>query len=241
MGRRIVWFSCGVASAVAAHITLQRFDDVAVVYCDTSQTEHPDNLRFLRDCERWLGHPIELIRSNTYASVDDVFDRTRYMSGLAGARCTVEMKKVPRFNFQRWDDIHIFGYHAGEEGRARRLATQNPELNLEWPLLSSSLDKQDCHSIIRSAGIELPAMYKLGFRNNNCIGCVKATAPDYWNKVRKLFPSVYQHRALLSREINARLTRKKVGKKWVRIFLDELEESNQLSFDEDLSCGPDCK
>ena len=36
-------------------------------------------------------------------------------------------------------------------------------------------------------------MYKLGFQNNNCIGCVKG-GKWYWNKVRTLFPDVFQQR-----------------------------------------------
>ena len=33
-------------------------------------------------------------------------------------------------------------------------------------------------------------MYKLGYKNNNCIGCVKGQA-GYWNKIRKDFPDVF--------------------------------------------------
>ena len=43
---------------------------------------------------------------------------------------------------------------------------------------------------LKSAGIELPMMYKLGYHNNNCIGCFKAGA-GYWNKIRKDFPDIF--------------------------------------------------
>ena len=49
--------------------------------------EHPDNLRFLRDVERWLGAPVEIARNSKYplASAVDVWDRRGYMAGNAGA------------------------------------------------------------------------------------------------------------------------------------------------------------
>ncbi len=34
-------------------------------------------------------------------------------------------------------------------------------------------------------------MYKLGFNNNNCIGCVKG-GKWYWNNIRKHFPDTFE-------------------------------------------------
>jgi hypothetical protein len=80
-------------------------------------------------------------------------------------------------------------------------------------------------------------MYSLGYRNNNCIGCVKATSPAYWAKIKRDFPEVFAKRAAQSREIGCRLTRVK-GK---RIFLDELPEGDFGRYKtEDISCGPEC-
>ncbi len=54
--------------------------------------------------------------------------------------------------------------------------------------------------MIERAGIELPAMYKLGYRNNNCIGCPKG-GMGYWNKIRVDFPEVFERMAALQREL----------------------------------------
>jgi len=40
-------------------------------------------------------------------------------------------------------------------------------------LIDNDLSKENCLAIIDRAGIEIPMMYKLGYNNNNCIGCVK--------------------------------------------------------------------
>lgn len=235
--RVISWFSCGAASAVAAKLSVEKYsDNCTVVYCNTQASEHPDNVRFMRDVEAWIGRDVTIIHSNKYKDIDDVFMSTRYMAGPAGARCTVEMKKVPRFAFQRPDDIHVFGYTAEEKNRIAKFEANNHDLKLEWPLRDKNLSKDDCFAILKYSGIELPAMYKLGYRNNNCIGCVKASSAKYWNSIRRDFPGIFKKRAEQSRELGARLGYYK-GK---RIFLDELPDGIFTGKDENVSCGPEC-
>ncbi len=234
--RRVVWFSCGAASAVAAKDTLAKDKTARIVYCDTSASEHPDNLRFMRDVEDWLGVQVTRIRSEKYSTVEEVFEKRRYMSGPKGAICTTELKKIPRFAFQEPDDIHIFGFTADEERRANEFVKRNPELNLEWPLIESGTTKEDCLAILRAAKIVIPAMYGLGFKNNNCLGCVKATSPIYWNKVRYFFPAVFKKREEQSRGLGVKLVRYK-GE---RIFLDELPIEAPVGEEENISCGPEC-
>lgn len=235
--RRVAWFSCGAASACAAKLAIDEHGrDVEVVYCDLSRDEHEDNKRFLVDVERWIGKKITVIGSTKFTSVEEVWNRRQYMSGPSGAPCTIEMKKIPRFEFQRVDDINIFGFTADEIQRMNNFISRNPELYLEWPLIDAQITKQDCYQILRDAGIDLPAMYLLGFHNNNCLGCVKATSPGYWNKIRKHFPEVFARRAKQSRDIGCKLVQ--VHKQ--RIFLDELDPSIGRFVDEHISCGVDC-
>lgn len=237
MSRRLVWFSCGAASAVAAKIATKRHDDVEVVYCDLFTDEHLDNSRFFDDVQDWIGQPIRVVSSDKYQSVNDVFTKRRYMAGIAGAVCTVEMKKVPRFKFQRPDDIHIFGFTADEQDRINRFDEYNPGLATQHILLENEVTKDECLAIVEDAGIDLPAMYLLGYRNNNCLGCVKATSATYWNMIRRDFPDVFDLRAAQSREYGARLTRVK----GVRVFLDELPPDYLPAEPlENISCGPDC-
>ena len=237
MSRTVVWFSCGAASACAAALATANCKDVHVVYCDTLAEEHPDNQRFLEDVERWIERPIEIIRSDKYASVSDVFEKTRYMSGIKGARCTVEMKKVPRFAYQQPDDLHVFGLTADEGRRIANFEGNNPDLNLYWVLREGGLTKADCYTMLKNAGIALPVMYSLGFKNNNCIGCVKATSAKYWANVRRHFPIIFALRAEQSRLLGVRLVRYK----GVRMFLDELPLNiEDLTPEEDIECGPIC-
>lgn len=237
--RVIVWFSCGAASAVAAKLAIDRWGAaVEVVYCDLSRDESPDNVRFRQDVERWIGRSVRVIGSERYRSIEDVFEARRYMSGPKGAVCTVEMKKVPRFEFQRPDDLHVFGLTADERVRITQFEQNNPELRLAWLLRDAHFTKAECLRIIAEIGIELPELYRAGFKNNNCIGCVKATSPKYWALVRTYAPAVFQRRAEQSRRLGCRLVRVD-GK---RIFLDELPAGDfRRHRMGDLFCGPECR
>jgi len=239
--RALVWFSCGAASAIAAKLSVQKWGDKCeVVYCDTSSDEHPDNIRFLRDIEQWIGKPITLLTSD-YVDRWEVYEETRYLVGLKGARCTVELKKKLRFAYQRPDDLHIFGFTLEEKKRIRRLYENNPELFIELPLVDNQITKNDCYALLHRAGIELPAMYKLGYKNNNCIGCVKGQA-GYWNKIRVDFPEIFERMARLERELNVACVRLIRNGEMTSVFLDELDPAiGNYESEPDISCNILCE
>lgn len=235
-GERIVcWFSCGATSAVACRLTLMENDGkipVRICYCDT-KGEHPDNYRFIRDCERWFGQEIELLHNPKYKDVDDVIERDRYVNGPDGARCTKMLKIEVRKMMQKPEtDYHVYGFDSGEIDRALEFKRRNPELRVWAPLIDRGLTKPDCLAMLRAEGIELPEMYKLGYRNNNCIGCVKG-GKGYWNKIRDDFPKVFWRRAKQEREI---------GHSCIKgCFLDELKPGvGRYEAEPDISCEGVC-
>jgi len=234
VSRNIVWFSCGAASAVVAKLAIEDGLNPMIIYCDTMSTEHPDNQRFFDDVQQWLGREIIKIASKKYRDIDHVFMEARYMSGVNGARCTTEMKKVPRFDFQLPDDIHHFGYTIEEYKRIVNMRINNPELYVRFILAYRGITKAEC---LKMLPMKLPAMYDLGFVNNNCLGCVKATSPKYWNLTRKHFPDVFARRAEQSRELGVKLWRK--GKQ--RFSLDELPPDDQTDNNEQIECGVVCQ
>lgn len=213
--RILSWFSCGAASAIATKLT----PEAIPVYCETG-AEHPDNVRFMSDCEAWFGRKVICLKSSEYADTWDVWEKTRWLAGIKGARCTTELKVAPRLAFQRPDDVHVFGYTADKADvtRANKLRENYPEMVIETPLIERELTKANCIEMVRRADILLPPLYAMGFKNNNCLPCVKATSPDYWALVRKCFPEKFDRMAKLSRELDVRLCRIKN----VRRFIDEI-------------------
>lgn len=215
MSRRVSWFSCGAASAVATKISAP---DV-IAYCETG-SEDVDNARFMADCIPWFGMSITRLSSAEYSSTWGVWEKRRYIAGTDGAPCTGALKVAPRLAFQRPGDIHIFGYtaDASDVKRADSLREHWPELQIETPLIDRGLTKAACFSLIESAGIRLPRVYAMGFPNANCIPCGKATSPAYWALVRARFPAQFNRMAKLSRDLGARLTRIDGA----RMFIDEI-------------------
>jgi hypothetical protein len=219
--KKIGWFSCGAASAVAVKVT-----DAEPVYCDTG-AEHPDNVRFMEDCRSWFGRSsICVLRSDEYQDTWNVWEKTRWLSGIDGARCTIELKVKPRLAYQGPYDIHVFGYTAdgADIVRAKRLRQAYPELTIETPLIDRGLTKVACLAILEDAGIKPPILYSFGFRNNNCIPCVKATSPNYWALVRKHFPMQFNRMAKLSRSFNVRLCRINDERR----FIDEIPADHPI-------------
>jgi len=239
--RLICWFSCGAASAVATKIAINEWDgEVVVCYQDTG-SEHPDNKRFLADCEKWFGQEIIVLKSDKYEDIWDVFDKTRWLCGPAGARCTGELKRRVAEEFINFGkDKEVLGYTVEEKIRVERFLKNNPERDC-WPILiEKSLTKEDCLGMLNKAGIEIPTMYKLGYNNNNCIGCVKGQS-GYWNKIRKDFPDVFDRMAKTERRLNAAINKRYEGKKRIRVFLDELDpEAGRNVKEPAMSCGFFC-
>jgi hypothetical protein len=239
--RILCWFSCDVASAVSTKKTIEIYGtthSIEVVYCNTLESEHPDNKRFMSQCQLWFEQPIRILSSDDFRTVDEVFEKTRYMSGVRGARCTTELKKIPRLRFAQPDDIHVFGFTANETRRIKDFEKRNPDLKLLWILHDLGLTKADCFRELPSV-IRHPTMYLLGFDNNNCPGCVKASSKWYWDMVRTHFPEVFARRCAQSRELGVRLVE---WKHHERIFLDELPPGpyQRPRKRENLSCGPEC-
>lgn len=237
-----MWFSCGAASAVAAKLAIKKYGKrVEVLYCDTLKYEHPDNMRFLKDVERWLGQPIKLLRSEEYADIYDVFDKTGWLIGKDGARCTTELKKNVRMEYQLPDDVHVFGYTIDEQERVDRFDASFIDTKTDFVLFDAGVSKADCFNILRKAGIDLPAMYKLGYRNNNCIGCVKG-GMGYWNKIRVDFPEAFALMAKQERKMGVTILSDRRGKKRVRLYLDKLKPGRgRYAAEAEVECGVLCK
>lgn len=237
-----VWFSCGVASAIASKKTLEKYGQThnVIIVNNPVANEHEDNERFLKDCEDWLGVKILKATNKNFPSCNivDVFEKRKYISGVAGAPCTKELKKEARYQFETENKIdwHVLGFTLDEKNRSDRFMKFERE-NLIPVLIDEKLTKKDCFDILADAGIKLPKIYELGFPNANCIGCVKSQSATYWNLVRDKFPEVFEQRAEQSRRIGAKL----VKLKGQRIFLDELKPEDKGGKIKSWECGIFCE
>lgn len=217
-----VYFSCGAASANAVKKTIEKYGDRCkiLVVNNPIKEEDIDNQRFLQDVSKWLNVTILKAINSKYPSCSavEVWEDRQYMSGVAGAPCTLELKKKARYEWELKNrpDWTVMGFTKEEKGRF-----DNFQIN-ERPAalyILEDITKAECFFEITNAGLSLPRSYtEFEMPNANCDGCVKATSATYWNHVRNKKPEVFAARAKQSREIGAKLVRWK-GR---RMFLDEL-------------------
>lgn len=211
---KVCWISAGVSSFIAGYLIKDTVDKFIYTHIED---QHEDSLRFIKDCEKALGKPIEILQSN-YKSVSNVIETFRFINGPYGAKCTDVLKKRVRKEWERGkkDLTYVWGFDCSkrERQRADRTVESMNEFSHEFPLIERGLTKEDCHGMMKSLGIKRPKMYDLGYRNNNCIGCVKG-GKGYWNKIRIDFPEVFEERARHEREIGHTCLK--------GIYLDELD------------------
>lgn len=209
---KVCWLSAGISSFVAGYLA---GDVDEWIYIDIS-VQHPDSLRFIHDVEKIINKQVTILTHS--------------------APCTGMLKKAVR---KKWENEHsqyhltyVWGMDASEKRRAEGLIVNFPEFDHQFPLIDRKMSKQDCHAYVAQLGLKRPAMYDLGYNNNNCIGCVKG-GMGYWNKIRKDFPEGFASRAKLERDI---------GRSCIYgMFLDELDPNRgKMSGEIMQDCGVMC-
>lgn len=229
--KKVAWFSTGVSSFCAA--LLSEPDEVLYTHIED---QHEDSMRFLHDCEKHIG-PIGIMPKLLYGSVEEVIRSQRYINGVAGAPCTNLLKRLVRKQWEATQGeeeiVYVWGLDVNERGRMSNIIEANPRAKHEFPLIERMMTKQDCHGLLERMGIKRPAMYDMGYNNNNCIGCVKG-GMGYWNKIRVDFPDVFAARAEIEREIGASCIN--------GVYLDELDPGRGRMSDEvSMECGIFCE
>lgn len=202
---------------MATYLAIKDIDQVIYIHIED---QHPDTLRFVRECEAWFGKEILILQSphKTVESAVRGAGGKGWINGAGGAACTRLLKRDVR---KAWEAAHpelyplryVWGMDVDERNRAKRLQEGMLEFQHLFPLIERGLDKALAHEMLCKSGIRRPEMYEKGYVNNNCVGCVKG-GMGYWNKIRVDFPDVFAARARLEREVGASCIK--------GVFLDEL-------------------
>lgn len=230
----VCWMSAGVSSFISGYLARDYIDKY--IYIDIDD-QHFDSMRFIKDCEKVLGKEIEILKS-PYGSVENAV-RACGQFGIVHtgfSPCTAWLKKRIRKEWElfhsEYDITYVWGMDCTEKHRKENIIDTMIEFNHIFPLIERNITKQEAHGMCEALGVKRPAMYDLGYNNNNCIGCIKG-GMGYWNKIRLDFPDVFEKRAKLERELNNRILKE--------CFLDELEPhrgrmSDEISTDCNIFC-----
>lgn len=213
----VSYFSAGVSSAVATKLAIDQIDRVMYTHIDDQEK---DTMRFVRDCEKWFGKPVEIWKSHLFKTVEET---CRYNSFIrapgSGAVCTKHLKRAVRKNFEYENEGElriVWGLDYDEQDRAESIVKHMPNHEHLFPLIDRRITKIGAHQILKASGIKRPAIYDKGYSNNNCIGCVKGGV-GYWNHIRVDFPEVFASRAKMERDIGFPILGYRHG------WLDELD------------------
>ena len=216
----VSWFSAGVSSAVATKLAINQID--RIIYTHIAD-QHPDTIRFVKDCEAWFGKPVEIMQS-PYKNVATACKSQTggWLNTAGGAACTQFLKQRVRIAWEYEQPYelklrYIWGMDAAEQHRAERIREKYQEQEHIFPLIDHKVSKEHAHEILAASGIRRPAMYDLGYHNNNWIGCLRG-GMGYWNKIRVDFPEVFAARSKLEREVGHTCLK--------GVYLDELDPNS---------------
>jgi hypothetical protein len=212
MNRDIVcWWSGGITSAVACKKAIEIYGKqrCRVVMIDT-HNEHEDTYRFKVDCSEWYGIEIETISGigDKYSKIQDVWEKYKSLNVAHGAICSTELKRSVREAWQRDNEFthQVFGFEfeKKEFNRGLSLTMNHPAAKPIYPLLMYGLNKKDCIKIVQDAGLKIPIMYEMGFKNNNCFGtgCVQGGI-GYWQKMKRDFPDKFEEMSNVEHKLTA--------------------------------------
>ena len=155
---KVCWLSAGVSSFIAGYLKRDSID--LYIYIDI-ENQHPDSMRFIKDCEKILGKEIQIFKS-PYRNKENVIRQFRYINGPSGAKCTEILKKRVRKEWEmehrEYQITYVWGFDMDERRRAERICEAMPEFKHEFPLIEKNLTKLDvsreaCGIGIRSANI----------------------------------------------------------------------------------------
>jgi hypothetical protein len=118
---KICWVSAGISSFMAGYLA-GNVDEW--IYIDI-QDQHPDSIRFIKDCEKAIGKEIQILKSSEYNCVEDC---VRAFGGFRNphngfAPCTNYLKKRVR---KEWEEQHkdyeltyVWGFDLKEKNQSR--------------------------------------------------------------------------------------------------------------------------
>lgn len=140
---KVCWISAGVSSFIAGYLSRETVAEF--IYIDIKD-QHPDSIRFIKDCEKVLGKPIKILYPE-YGDVDTACRVGGFINRpKVGAYCTKFLKKRVRKQWELehsdYEITYVWGFDHKEKNRAERITDTYPEFTHEFPLIEHSLSKK---------------------------------------------------------------------------------------------------
>ena len=166
--------SGGVASAVATDRGIKRYgkENIHLWFADPN-FEDEDLYRFLDDLESYWGK--EIMRFRTKDNPLTIAEKKKIIPNSLIAPCSEELKIKPFTKFikeYKKPVVVLLGLDWSEQHRMKAPTFYYEKIEgakVEYPLMWKPYNF-DIFQEVRSWGIEIPKLYKMGFAHNNCGG-----------------------------------------------------------------------
>lgn len=250
--------SGGLTSIEALERTLAAHgkEEVCAVFADVGTVvengrvvcgEDEDLIRFMGECEAFLGVEIHRIRHRKYGNIWDAFFGERLMGSHQFDTCS---KFLKREVIDKWVDsfhpgaIRVLGYSWLEKSRTEPFLVYFPDA--QFPLCSKPyVTNDEIAAKWEARGIKRSRSYSLGFSHDNCGGmCVKmglGQAYDLWKLRLWRYEYAERREQEFRAEINAEATIfRKNGAPITMRELRELFENGYTPRTSKEGCGGRC-
>lgn len=205
-------FGGGVQSTAALVLAAQgKIDYKIFLFANVGDdSENPDTLAYVRDVSKPFalaaGLKLITIRRETN-NAETLYQRTlredrsihipvRMANGAPGTRdCTQTYKRTV---IRRWcgNGKHVIGLGISWDESHRMRESDHKRFTHEWPLIDLRLRREDCHRIIRKAGLPTPP-------KSSCWFCPFHNTAA-WMELRNIHPNLFQKTIDLEVTINAK-------------------------------------
>jgi len=239
--RHIVCLSGGIASAAMAQWVEDNIGGDIIYYFNDVKWEHPDLYRFLKDLERVLN--IKITYDNNGMNPEEIFYKNKMLGSNRTPLCSKILKAEMLQKFVKEGDTLYFGIDTQEIHRAARITPIYERFGCKcvFPLIDNFIFKDNAFQIIKDLGIEIPQMYKDGFKHNNCSGGCVRSGRNQWLSLLRKYPDVYADRERIELEFTIWNNKRRLVKDpkykprdytfMKEIGLKELREENEKGID----------
>jgi hypothetical protein len=196
--KHIVSYSGGIGSWATAKRVIARHgkENVLLVFTDT-KIEDVDLYRFIDETVKEM--KCEYIYLADGRTPWEVFKDKKYIGNSRLAHCSHVLKQDMfsnwlHENYKHDECILYLGIDWTEYHRTKAPIENYYPYQVKFPMCEEPyLTKEDMLEELKKVGIEVPALYKLGFSHNNCGGfCVRAGFGHFVHLL-KMNPELYKH------------------------------------------------
>lgn len=219
--KHVVNFSSGIGSWAAAKRVAEKYgtENLVLLFANTN-SEDPDNYRFLRDAAANVGGEVVML-NNGGKSVWDVFHEDSYIGNPRGCNAANTLKRAA---LDAWTSTHLtpetatiyVGFDWTEPERLPRLREILAPWSVEAPMAEPPLlTKSQVLEWARREGVEPPRMYALGYPHANCgdDGCIQG-GMGYWEHRLTVDPPGFRRSETLEGDFRILLWAKRVAR-WI--------------------------